>query len=381
MRVLQLGKFYPIFGGVEKVEWDLTKGLSASGVDCDMLCAGLRGEIPPEVGSFDNGDIIIKFNEHGRCIIVEAKRKMAATMIAPAMIKRLRQICNNYDIIHVHHPDPMACLALRMSGYMGRVVLHWHSDILKQKFFLRLYQPLQKWLINRADRILGTTPVYVRNSEPLADAQPKVDYLPIGITPVHPDVEGAARIRSKYPGKKLVYSLGRLVEYKGYEYLVDAAKYLPDDYHIIIGGTGPLKDSLRQQIISGGLGEKVTLLGYVNEDDFPAYYTACDIFCLSSIYKTEAFAIVQIEAMSCGKPIVATKIEGSGVAWVNKNNWSGINVKPKDSKALADAIMQITTDQQEYFTFCRQAQARFEEHFTLEKMIEKCIGIYKKLLK
>ena len=120
MKVLQLGKFYPIRGGVEKVMWDLTSGLSARGIDCDMLCAELEK------------DEIIHLNEHGRVICLKAWMKKAATMIAPKMISWLRKHKDEYDIIHVHHPDPMACLALRLSGYKGRVILHWHSDILKQ---------------------------------------------------------------------------------------------------------------------------------------------------------------------------------------------------------------------------------------------------------
>ena len=111
-----------------------------------MLCATLDA---PQV---------IEFNPHGCCICLKAWKKVAATMICPAMIGWMRSHCREYDIVHVHHPDPMACLALRLSGFKGRVVLHWHSDILKQKGLLKLYLPLQRWLIRRADRIVGTTP-------------------------------------------------------------------------------------------------------------------------------------------------------------------------------------------------------------------------------
>ena len=103
MKVLQLGKFYPIVGGVEKVMWDLTRGISGQGIDCDMLCCCLPADMP------DGG--IIHFNAHGRCICVKAWRKVAATMISPALIFKLRRICRDYDIIHIHHPDPMAALA------------------------------------------------------------------------------------------------------------------------------------------------------------------------------------------------------------------------------------------------------------------------------
>ena len=95
-------------------------------------------------------------------------------MLSPNMVQALYKARKDYDIIHIHHPDPMACVALYFSGYKGKVVLHWHSDILKQKHLLKLYQPFQKWLLQRADIIVGTTPTYVQESKYLADVQHKI---------------------------------------------------------------------------------------------------------------------------------------------------------------------------------------------------------------
>lgn len=363
MKVLELGKFYPIRGGVEKVMWDITRGVSGRGVDCDMLCACEEPQV-------------IEFNEHGRVICVKSLVKVAATMISPAMIFWLRKHRKEYDIIHIHHPDPMACLALWLSGYKGKVFLHWHSDILKQKTLMKFYKPLQSWLIKRADRIVGTTPVYVAESPALAKVQDKISYIPIGVTPVPEDAEGACRIRDRFKGKKIVYSLGRLVGYKGYEYLVDAAKHLSDEYVVVIGGGGPLKDELQQRIDANGLQEKVFLLGRVPDEEFAAWYRACDVYCLSSIWKTEAFAIVQIEAMSCGKPIVATRIPASGVSWVNAHGESGLNVEPCDGQALAEAIMEICSDEGGYRKYCEGARRRFERLFTFDGMIDRCLELY-----
>ena len=363
MKILELGKFYPIRGGVEKVMWDITSGVSARGVDCDMLCACEEPQT-------------ITFNDHGHVYCVKSLKKVAATMISPAMVTWLRKHRAQYDVVHVHHPDPMACLALFLSGYKGRVILHWHSDILKQKMLLKFYKPLQSWLIRRADAIVGTTPVYVRDSEALAEVQDKCSYIPIGVPTVAEDPEGAARIREKFDGKKIVYSLGRLVGYKGYEYLVEAAKYLSDEYIVVIGGGGPLKDELQQKIDEAGLQEKVKLIGRVPDEDFAAWYRACDVYCLSSIWKTEAFAIVQIEAMSCGKPIVATRIPGSGVSWVNAQGESGLNVEPCDGPQLAKAITEICAEPETYRRYCEGARRRYEQMFTDQKMIDRCIDLY-----
>lgn len=368
MKILQIGKFYPIRGGVEKVMYDLTEGISERGIRCDMLCA-----------SSDMESKEIELNPYGRVICCRSLMKLAATMISPSMISRLHRIHKEYDIIHIHHPDPMACIALFMSGYKGKVVLHWHSDIIKQKRLLRIYTPMQDWLIRRADMIIGTSPVYIENSPYLKDVQEKTEYLPIGVSQIHPDADKVKALKARYPGKRIVYSLGRLVGYKGYEHLIKAAGYLPDDFVVLIGGEGPLKEKLAAQIEGSGLSGKVFLLGRISDRDFPNYYGACDVFCLSSVSKAEAFAIVQIEAMSCGRPVVATEIPGSGVSWVNSHGISGLNVRHSDASKLAEAIKEITSGENTYAGYSERALKRYEELFTFDRMIDNCINKYEKL--
>lgn len=368
MKILQLGKFYPIRGGVEKVMYDLMLGLSGRGVQCDMLCA-----------SFEGKSMSIRLNDNARLMVAHTWVQKAATMIAPSMVRKLRAMAGEYDVIHVHHPDPMACMALRMSGYKGKVVLHWHSDILKQRMLLKMYKPLQRWLIERADVIVGTSPVYVKESPFLQHVQEKIAYLPIGVLPM-PRVDAAAEtLHGRYPGKKIVFTLGRLVEYKGYESLIEAARELGDGYVVLIGGTGPLKEKLQRKIAELGLTERVRLLGYLRDEEVPLYFNGCDLFCLSSVMKTEAFGIVQIEAMSCGKPVVATKIPHSGVSWVNEHGVSGLNAEPGDAVSLANCIRGVLEDEEAYGRFCQGARHRYEQLFTQEKMIDKCVGIYERL--
>lgn len=369
LKVLQLGKFHPIKGGVEKVMMAFVRGLSAGNVYCDMLCASADDEV---------GET--RLNSHSKIIKTKTIANKSATMISPDMISKLREICHDYHIIHIHHPDPMATLALLLSDYKGKVVLHWHSDILKQRFLLRLYLPLQRWLVNRADLILGTTPTYVQETPYLKDVQEKVSYLPIGVRERVADDGVIAAIRNEYAGKKIIYSMGRLVPYKGYEYLVDAATMLDDSYVVLIGGSGPLKASLQRRVADLGLSEKVRILGFIPNDLEAAYYAACDVFCLSSTIKTEAYAIVQVEAMSAGKPIIATKIEGSGVSWVNAHGESGLNVAPKNAQAIADAIQTICSSEELYDKLSRGAKKRYLELFTREKMQTGLLEQYRRIL-
>lgn len=370
MKILHIGKFYPIRGGVEKVMLDITAGLSARGIDCDMLCASASG-----------GPRTVRLNPHGSIFAVRTLRKMYATMISPAMIWRLRRIADRYDIIHIHHPDPMAALALRLSGFRGKVVLHWHSDILRQKKLLRLFRPLQDWLIARADTIVGTSPAYIAHSPWLTGVQHKCVCVPIGIRPIPmPDVEKVEALRDSFPGKKIVLALGRLVGYKGFEFLVDSAQYLPDDYVIVIGGDGPLRESLQQRIDSQHLGDKVKLAGFVADEDLPVYFYASSLFCLSSVERTEAFGVVQIEAMSCGMPVIATEIPGSGVAWVNAHGRSGLNVPPRNPVALAAAIVAATASANMHRTYRRGARLRYEEIFTETDMLDNILNVYNTIL-
>lgn len=366
MRILQIGKFYPIRGGVEKVMWDLTRGLDAAGVRCDMLCASLS-----------DGGRVLRFPGGGRVICVKALCKAAATMISPAMVRWLLKNHRNYDIIHIHHPDPMAALALRLSGFTGKVVLHWHSDILSQKVLLRLYGPLQHWLIGRADCIVGTTPVYLAASPYLKKVQDKCVTVPIGIAEMEPDHSGAEALRQRHPGKTLLLSIGRLVPYKGFSTLIEALGRLPERFHLLLGGIGPLEKELRDQVEKAGLGERVDFLGYIPQEQIPAYYGACDIYVLSSCLKTEAFGIVQLEAMSFGKPVVATRILGSGVSWVNADGVSGRNALPDKPESLAEAIVEVERNKE---TYGGNARERYLRLFTEDRMIKTMMSIYEKLM-
>jgi len=367
MRVLQLGKYYPPdIGGIEKVMYDITEALNEKNIKCDVLCSNSINEYKEEI---INGYKIYRTKSYG---------KFASTSITPQMIFKLREIISDYDIIHVHFPDPMANIALMLSNHKNKkIILHWHSDIIKQKNLLKLYLPFQNWLLKRADAIIATTPKYIEESKYLQKYKEKCVSIPIGIDKIKSNKNEILKIKNRYSNKKIIFSLGRLIYYKGFEYLIKAAQYLDNEYVILIGGTGHLKDILKKIIIKNNLENKVKLLGRIKDEEKGNYYEACDVFCLSSIEKSEAFGIVQIEAMSFGKPIIATKIKGSGVDWVNENGITGINVESKNSKAIAEAIKFLTNNKEIYNQFSYNAKYRFQKIFTKEKMIDSIINLYK----
>lgn len=367
MKILQLGKFYPVKGGVEKVMFDLAFELIKKNISCEVICAG---------NDKKNNDFMLnKLPIHLAGVIAN----LFSTKLCPSMVIKLKKISNEFDIIHIHHPDPMATFALYFSNFKGKVILHWHSDIVKQKKMLFFYLPLQKWLLNRSDLIITTSPDYAVQSNNLKLFQNKIKIVPIGINEVNL-AQNPEKIKQCYKGKKIIFSLGRLIYYKGFEYLVKAAKYLNDDYVILIGGSGPLEKELKLLIDKENLSLKVILLGRISDNELSNYFAACDVFCLSSIEKSEAFGIVQIEAMAYSKPIIATNIIGSGVPWVNKHNFSGLNVPPRDPKMIAFTIMEICGNSDLYMRLAKGARTRFEELFTIEKMTDNIIEIYNELL-
>lgn len=370
MKILQLGKFYPVLGGVEKVMWNITAGLNASGIDADMMCAKFGRDQVSAADAAQLGDHLI---------CCKAWAKLAGTMIAPSMIFRLRRTCIRYDVIHVHHPDPMAALALLLSGYKGKVVLHWHSDIVSQRFFFWFYRPLQTWLLRRAAAIVGTSPAYLESSHDLDPFRSKTQCVPIGIMPVLPEKELVCKVRSKYAGKKLLLAVGRLVPYKGYPCMIEALAALPKDYHLAIVGQGPLRKSLAKLARDFGVLGRISFLGYVGDEMVHAYMGACDAFLLTSSMKTEAFGIVQLEAFSCGKPVVSTRIPGSGVAWVNENDVSGYTVPVGDAMAVANAVRAICNTPGAAGRLGAGARERFDAMFTHDRMIAKTICIYEKI--
>ncbi|PZP50728.1 MAG: glycosyl transferase family 1 [Pseudopedobacter saltans] len=309
-------------------------------------------------------------------------KKVASTYLSTSMIGQLKKIKNQYDIIHIHHPDPMACLALYLSGYKGKVICHWHSDIVRQKTILKFYKPLQTWMLKRASFIVGTSPIYLDYSPFLQPFKEKLRLVPIGIPPVDKITKEQTiqKIKSLAKGRKIVYSLGRLIYYKGYQYLIEAAQYLNEDICVIIGGKGPLKEEFEQSIAKFGLNDKVFLMGRIEDEDLSSYFSSCDLFCLPSTERSEAFGIVQVEAMAYAKPLVATKIEGSGVSWVNEENVSGLNVKIEDAKDLASKINEILECPELTDKFGQGALKRYEDNFTQEKMVKLILPLYEQAL-
>ena len=371
MKILHIGKYYPPYwGGIEKVNFDLVESLNEQGYHTDVLC-------------FNNTkNTVVEDNKGYKIYRSSIITSAFSSPLSFSIFRQLRKIFSQYDIIHLHTPNPMGAIALQSTPFKGKIIVHWHSDIIKQKKLKKIYAPFQTMLLKRADKIIVTTPNYLEGSEALSPYKNKCEVIPIGIS--NSDFVSNERLReelkSNYQNKKIIFSIGRLIYYKGFEYLIEAAKLLPDDHIVLIGGTGVLSKKLEQKIKLNNLEQKVKLLGNIPFDQLGEYYRRADIYCLPSTERSEAFGVVLIEAMSFGCPIVATNIKGSGVPWVSEDQITGITVPPKDSHALADAIKTITNNTELAKKYSINSKKKYKSVFEKGVMAKKTIQLYKTLI-
>ena len=379
MRILQLSKFYPpVMGGIESVAFELTEGLNKVQIATDVLCAHTGWRTQRERAS--SGYSIVRAG---------AMAKVLSTSMSPALIREMVRMAGDYDLIHVQMPDPMAALALWMARPRAKIVLHWQSDVVNQRRALKLYAPLQEWLLRRADAIIASSAANAEASEELQRWKSKVVVIPIGISIADSASaqnecarisEYSAAIKERYAGRKIVFSLGRMTYYKGFDVLIDAARELPDDAVVVVGGGGELLQTYRERVVAEGLGDKIDFVGRISDEEIPAYFDAAEVFCLASIVRAEAYGVVLLEAMAARKPIVTTDIPGSGVPWVNQHGITGLNVPVSDGTALAQALRTLLSDPVRARAFGAAGRHRLETYFSAESMVDATAALYRRLL-
>ncbi|BDY50463.1 TPA: glycosyltransferase family 4 protein [Escherichia coli] len=369
IKVLQFSKFYPpAVGGIEQVVYDIVQGCSKyPHIHNDVLCFN------HDLGQPDH-EITV---ENLRIMRMHTAKIVASTPLSFNIFKRFLKLRDEYDLVHFHVPNPIATFA-SFFVKKNKYIVHWHSDIVKQKKLLCLFKPFQNIMLRRAARIIVTSDKYGRESQQLKDYSEKLITIPIGISPIQKTInqELFQALKKEFPFKKIVFSLGRLAYYKGFEYLIKSARYLNDDCVILIGGAGELKDDLQALIQKYNLHDKVRLLGRIDDVDLSTYYIFSDVFCMPSIEKSEAFGVVQLEAMLYSLPIVSTKIPGSGVDWVNADGVSGITVEPKNEHAIAEAINKLLSDDSLRHSLGKNAHNRLLELFTVDRMSSQLSELY-----
>jgi glycosyltransferase involved in cell wall biosynthesis len=264
----------------------------------------------------------------------------------------------------------------------AKVVVHWHSDVVRQRGAMRLYRPLQHWLLRRADAVVATSDVYAQSSPCLQAWRHKTVVIPIGISePERPAEAAVQRVRRKFDHRRIVLALGRMAYYKGFDVLIECAAQLPEGVVIVVGGVGELLAAHRAEVARRGLEHQIKFVGAIAAEELPAYFAAAAVFCLPSTQRAEAYGVVLLEAMAAGKPLITTQIPGSAVSWINQNDVTGLSVPVGDATALCDAVHRITAFNATAARMGAAARARFDEHFGAETMVERTLNLYAQLLK
>ena len=186
------------------------------------------------------------------------------------------------------------------------------------------------------------------------------------------DPQSIAAVRQQY-GDRIIVSVGRLVYYKGFEYLIRAMTEVQGKLLII--GDGPLRNRLRELVSELGLGDRVHFLGRVSHETLVACYHSSVAFVLPSVARSEAFGIVQIEAMAAGIPVVNTQLD-SGVPFVSVHEKTGLTVPPGDPHALAGAINRLLADKNLAESLGKAAGQRARQEFSLQTMVSKTLALY-----
>ncbi len=342
---------HPHIGGIEAVINQINESLPNENFEKEVLCCSNS-----EKSSFENG---VKYN---RCKFLF---EFAANTISPQFIWKLSRV--NTDILHYHMPFIFAVIAHFIARPKCiKIHITYHSDIVGYDNIMKPFWFIYKKFLKVADKIHVLSPNIIESSNLLRLFKDKCVVIPQGISlEQNFDMKKVSEIKNKYQDKKILFSLGRLVKYKGFMYAIEAMKSIENAVYLI-GGSGPLKETFETYIKENNLEEKVILLGKVSDEDLNNYYSASDIYLFPSIMQSEAFGIVQLEAMKFGKPVINTNL-GTGVNYVSIHGETGLTVEPKQSEQLAEAINKLINDDELRVQYGQKAQKRVEELFNIEK--------------
>jgi rhamnosyl/mannosyltransferase len=243
-------------------------------------------------------------------------------------------------------------------------VVTYHSDIIRQAALVPFIEPILWPFLRKAASVIATSPVYVESSRFLRNLG-NVEIVPLGVdtTRFRPGSAAGA-------GEYFLF-VGRFRRYKGIPVLLEAWRSLPG-VRLVMVGQGPLQDSVRHA--SELPGSSIEMRGEVGDDELLELYRGARALILPSTERSEAFGLVQLEAMACATPVISTNLR-TGVPWVNLDGSSGIVVEPGDAPALAGAVRRMLDDGVRQ-SLSEGALCRVREKFRLDTMLESIERIY-----
>lgn len=360
MHILHLYKdYFPVLGGIENHIRVLAEAQASAGHQVTVLVCDPGRYTRHEVL---NGVHIIKA---GR---LTTRASMPISWAQPWQLWRQRS-----DILHVHSPYPLGELTGWLLRHSGVMVITYHSDVVRQRGWLRLYAPLLRRVLRVAERIIATSPRYIETSPWLRPVAHKCVVVPLGV-----DVRQFTPSPKQESGTLRLLFVGRLRYYKGLDVLLQALTGLPDAQLTIVGD-GPMRTPWETLARSLRLDERVHFASDVPDAELPEWYRRADVFVLPANARAEAFGTVLLEAMASGLPCVTTEV-GTGTSWVVQHGVTGLVVPPNNVAALVAALEQLR-DRTLRDAMGQAGRARVEQDFTVERMIQGVEAVYQDALR
>lgn len=367
MKILHVFKtYYPEgYGGVQQVIKQIAWGTGKMGVKNTILTLS---KVPYPMESYDGSAEVIR---------LPLNFELASTGFSWQCLTAFKSYASQADIIHYHFPWPFADLMHFYAKITLPCLLTYHSDIIKQRFLLKLYSPLMHMFLRKMSTIVATSPNYVASSAILNKYQNKVRIIPIGLDQnlyPEPSTERLSYWREKL-GEGFFLFVGVLRAYKGLHILLDACKNT--NFRVVIVGQGPMERNLKAQARELKL-SNVRFMGALADEDKIALFKLSKAIVFPSHIRSEAFGVSLLEGAMFGKPLISAEI-ATGSSYVNIHDKTGLIVPPEDPLALRNA-MQCILEESRSSEKGSHARARYEELFTADKMALNYLKLYHELL-
>lgn len=370
MRILHVGKYFsPVPGGIERFLGDLVAAQRRAGHEVAVLVHddGRRGAEP-------DPDWLM------RCPVA---MKLAFAPISPRFPSWLTRGIRRFrpEVLHLHMPNlaPFWALMLPAARRLPWVV-HWHADVEVSKLALRLlyphYQMFERSLLERSEAIIATSREYLDASRPLAEWRHKCHVVPLGVDPARlPEVDRAGAAAHWRGGGLRLLAVGRLTYYKGFDALIEAVIPM-HGVELQIVGEGEERARLVALLQKSGFPEHVRMLGSVDDARLHELMASCDLFCLPSRERTEAFGIVLMEAMRYGRPLLVSELRGSGVNWVARAGQNAVSVPVDDVRAWREAIGELAASPSTRHLLGRLGQERYARELGIDSVERRIRDVY-----
>jgi glycosyltransferase involved in cell wall biosynthesis len=368
MRVLHFYKTYfpDSVGGVEQVIRQMCVGTGRLGITNQVLSLSRDRRLEP-------------FDYEGHTVHrAPLNFELASNAVSVQAIGKLARMAAEADVVHYHFPWPFMDMAHFLARIDKPTVVTYHSDIVRQKALLKLYQPLKHRFLESVDTIVATSPNYLASSAVLDRYRDKTRVITFGLDKSsypEPDQARLDHWRARV-GPKFFLFVGVLRYYKGLHILLDAVA--GTDYPVVIVGAGPIEAELKAHAERLGL-KRVQFVGAVDDLDKAALLKLCYAVAFPSHLRSEAFGISLLEGAMYGKPMISSEI-GTGTTYINVHGETGLVVPPSDHEALRAAMTRLWNDPQMAQEMGQRAEARYWQLFTSAQMADNYTRLYQELV-